>query len=69
MIGNGQRMAFASVGGSSSHDDDEEEKCKDAAAQISKDADGHVLGDVCGIGLSRDSPTITLRPQCKRALN
>ncbi len=35
-------------------------KCNDAAKKISKNADGHASGNVCEIGLSRDSPIIML---------
>ncbi len=31
--------------------------------KISNKADGHASGNVCEIGLSRDSPTITLSPK------
>lgn len=37
------------------------EKCKDAAAKISDKADAQVSKDVCGIELSRDSPTLKLK--------
>jgi Domain of Unknown Function (DUF1259) len=40
---------------------DTSEKCKDAAAKISDKADAQVSKDVCGIELSRDSPTIKLK--------
>jgi Domain of Unknown Function (DUF1259) len=37
------------------------EKCKDAAAKISDKAEASVSNDVCGIELSRDSPTLKLK--------
>jgi hypothetical protein len=37
------------------------EKCKDAASKISDKADAQVSKDVCGIELSRDSPTLKLK--------
>jgi Domain of Unknown Function (DUF1259) len=40
---------------------DTSEKCKDAAAKISDKADAQVSKDVCGIELSRDSPTLKLK--------
>ena len=36
------------------------QKCKDAAQKISSKAVAHQSKDVCGIELSRDSPTLTL---------
>jgi hypothetical protein len=38
----------------------DENKCQESAKKISNNADGHVSGKVCEIGLSRDSPTIKL---------
>ena len=46
------RQAFASS--------DTSQQCKDAADKISSKAEAHQSNDVCGIELSRDSPTITL---------
>jgi hypothetical protein len=40
---------------------DTSEKCKDTAAKISDKADAQVSKDVCGIELSRDSPTLKLK--------
>jgi hypothetical protein len=37
------------------------EKCKDAAEKISDKADAQVSKNVCGIELSRDSPTLKLK--------
>ena len=50
---NNKMMAFAA----SSSD---ENKCQDSAKKIGNNADGHVSGHVCEIGLSRDSPNIHL---------
>jgi hypothetical protein len=36
------------------------QECKDAAKKISDKAEAHQSNNVCGIELSRDSPTITL---------
>jgi hypothetical protein len=38
----------------------DENKSQDSAKKISNNADGHVSGNVCEIGLSRDSPNIKL---------
>jgi hypothetical protein len=50
---NNKIMVFASSGS-------DESKCNDSADKISSKADGHVSGNVCEIGLSRDSPDIKL---------
>jgi hypothetical protein len=39
---------------------DTSQQCKDAAQKISNKAEAHQSNDVCGIELSRDSPTLTL---------
>ena len=39
---------------------DTSQECKDAAQKISSKAEAHQSNDVCGIELSRDSPTLTL---------
>jgi hypothetical protein len=49
---NNKMMVFASSS--------DENKCQDSAKKISDNADGHVSGNVCEIGLSRDSPNIKL---------
>jgi len=40
---------------------DASEKCKDSAEKISDKADAQVSKDVCGIELSRESPTLKLK--------
>ena len=39
---------------------DTSQACQDAAQKISNKAEAHQSNDVCGIELSRDSPTLTL---------
>jgi hypothetical protein len=39
---------------------DTSQECKDAAQKISSKAEAHQSNDVCGIELSRDSPTLSL---------
>jgi Domain of Unknown Function (DUF1259) len=41
-------------------DSSDASKCKDSADKISSKAEAHPSNNVCGIELSRDSPTITL---------
>jgi hypothetical protein len=48
------RLAFAATSSDTS------KECKDAADKISSKAEAHQSNNVCGIELSRDSPTITL---------
>ena len=40
---------------------DTSQQCKDSAKKISSKAEAHQSNDVCGIELSRDSPTLTLK--------
>jgi Domain of Unknown Function (DUF1259) len=52
ITGSNLKMAFAAS--------DTSKECKDAADKISNKAEAHQSNNVCGIELSRDSPTLSL---------
>ena len=52
---------FASSNSGAFASSDASEKCKDSAKKISDNAEASVSDNVCGIELSRESPTLKLK--------